>query len=40
MAWTGREERICKLCTSGKVEDEIHFVKQCKSLLEDWKQLI
>ena len=27
-----REERICKQCTSGEVEDEVHFVLHCEGL--------
>ena len=26
---TLREERICKLCPLGKVEDEVHFIAEC-----------
>lgn len=27
-----REERVCKLCTSGNVEDEVHFILNCPKL--------
>ena len=30
-----REERICKQCTLGEVEDEAHFVLRCEALLEE-----
>ena len=29
-----RESRICKLCTSGEVEDEVHFICSCGALKE------
>ena len=29
-----RECRICKLCTSGEVEDEVHFIFSCGALKE------
>ena len=29
-----RESRICKLCTSGEVEDEVHFIFSCGALKE------
>ena len=27
-----RDNRICKICQSGSIEDELHFVFQCTSL--------
>ena len=32
--WSGlqREERICKQCTLGEMEDEVHFVLRCEAL--------
>ena len=32
--WSGlqREERICKQCTPGEVEDEAHFVLKCEAV--------
>ena len=39
--WTGlrREKRICKQCTSGEVEDEMHFVLHCEALSEERRKL-
>ena len=40
--WTGlrREERICKQCTSGEVEDKMHFVLHCEALSEARRKLL
>ena len=32
---TRPEERVCKICCSGEVEDELHFVLVCKAYRED-----
>ena len=26
-----REDRLCKICTSGKVENEFHFMFECST---------
>ena len=40
--WSGlrREERICKQCTLGEVEDEAHFVLRCEALLKERRNLL
>ena len=40
--WSGlqREERICKQCALGEVEDEAHFVLRCEALLEERRNLL
>ena len=40
--WIGlrREERVCKQCTSGEVEDEMHLVLHCEALLEERRKLL
>ena len=40
--WSGlqREERICKQCTLGEVEDEVHFVLRCEALSEERRNLL
>ena len=40
--WIGlrREERICKECTSGEVEDEMHLGLHCEALLEERRKLL
>ena len=40
--WNGlqREERICKQCTLGEVEDEAHFVLRCEVLSEEKRNLL
>ncbi len=35
-----REKRLCKLCESGKLEDELHFLFECKSLKDCRKKEI
>ena len=40
--WSGlqREERICKQCALGEVEDEAHFVLRCEALSEERRNLL
>ena len=40
--WIGlhREERICKQCALGEVEDEAHFVLRCEALSEGRRNLL
>ena len=40
--WSGlqREERICKQCTLGEVEDEAQFVLRCDALSKEWRKLL
>ena len=40
--WSGlqREERICKQCSLGEVEDEAHFVLRCEALSEERRNLL
>ena len=40
--WSGlqREERICKQCTHGNVEDEAHFVLRYEPLSENKRNLL
>ena len=33
-------ERVCRICNSGQVEDEIHFIGQCTAYNEHRKFLI
>ena len=33
-------ERVCRICNSGQVEDEIHFIGQCTAYNEHRKLLI
>ena len=35
-----REERICKQCTLGEVEDEVHFVLKCEALSEERRNFL
>ena len=40
--WSGlqREERICKQCALGEVEDKVHFVLRCEALSEERRNLL
>ena len=35
-----REERICKQCTSGEMEDEMNLVLHCEALSEQRRKLL
>ena len=37
---TKKEERICKFCDLNEVEDETHFLLQCRNYKDLWKGLI
>ncbi len=40
--WSGlqREERTCKQCSLGEVEDDAHFVLSCETLSEERRNLL
>ena len=33
-------DRVCRMCNNGRVEDETHFIVQCMSYNENWKRLL
>ena len=37
---TKKEEQICKFCDFNEVEDETHFLLQCRNYKNLWKSLI
>ena len=40
--WIGlkREERICRQCTMGEIEDEEHFLLRCEDLKQEREAIV
>ena len=36
---TRQQDRLCRFCSNGKVEDEVHLLFECPSYKEDSKKL-